>query len=59
MTWTCRNCGKVMLSEEEYKRHVCQGKIMSTCPRCLGQGKIIQAIGPAIDCPTCNGKGKV
>ena len=59
MTWTCSRCGRVLLTKEEFERHVCIGKVMSTCPRCNGSGKIVQMIGPAVNCPLCCGIGKV
>ena len=59
MTWTCPNCGHVSVTEEESKRHICQGKITVECNRCRGTGRIVQSIGPAITCPTCNGKGRI
>ena len=59
MTWTCQRCGKVLSSEDEYRKHVCFGRTMSKCPECGGSGKKIQAIGPAVWCPRCGGKGKI
>ena len=60
MTWTCSKCGKVMLTEEEYKRHVCfgTGQIIKKCLRCNGTGKVA-SIGPTYECPVCHGSGHI
>lgn len=59
MTWTCSRCNKILFTKEEYEKHVCIGRFMSTCPMCIGSGKIVQAFGPAVRCALCHGKGKV
>ena len=59
MTWTCENCGKILLSKEEYERHTCSGNLYCTCPDCNGTGRKIQIIGQSIKCPSCGGKGKI
>lgn len=59
LTWKCEPCGAVLANEDEFRKHVCQGKSMRTCPRCMGARKIVQAFGPPTYCPVCKGKGKV
>ena len=58
MTWTCPKCGKVMLTEREYDRHVAEcglGYKAKKCHHCDGTGYDVYRR----KCIYCGGSGKL